>query len=131
MAIIKIDVSKTRVDPADAQDYLDVLNGISWDCQENDGYSEGYRNQVALNLTVACYLLGLSATDVLETMIINGIIDPWCDDEIPYERVTRALEYRYRFDWDYMIDPDTYLTMNSCRDEKKMKVIFMFEDSEL
>lgn len=130
MRIIKVNPDRMVCDVDSSQDYLDVLNGISWFCEHSSGYSEGYRNEIAVDLTVSCFMLGLEATEVLEVMIEEGLIDPKFDDENPWVRVDRVLNYADRFDWDYLLDPDTYLTISYDRDDSEMVVLFMFTEEE-
>lgn len=92
-------------------EYVDLLNGIAYACQRYDEYSEGSRNTVAVDLTVACYMLGLNALQILDMFVKASLIDPARDDQDPKGRVYRVLDYRYKFDWDWMIDPEQYLNM--------------------
>lgn len=112
MDIIRIDPEDIFCDEEMAEDYIKVLNGIIYSCVRYDEYSEGNRNKVALDLTVACYELGLDALEVLDKLVKIGAIDPQKDDEAPIIRVERALNYSHRFDWDYMIDPEDYVEAN-------------------
>lgn len=130
MTVIKVNPDRTLCDADSSQDYLDVLNGISRFCSEYHGYSEGYRNEIAVNLTVSCYMLGIFVSNVLEVMIKEGLIDPKFDDEDPWVRVDHVLNYADRFDWDYLLDPDTYLTMSYNRKDSEMVVLFMFAEEE-
>lgn len=114
--VIKVDQTKVRIPKDDLinniniiDEYVSLLNGISYACHRYDEYSEGYRNTIAVDLTVASYMLGLDAQEVLKEFVIRGLIDPLKDDEAPIARVDRVLNYRYKFDWDWMIDPDQYL----------------------
>lgn len=115
--VIEVDQAKVRIPKEDLEnnvniidEYVSLLNGISYVCRMYDEYSEGYRNTVAVDLTVASYMLGLDAQEVLRKFIVAGLIDPSNDDEVPANRVGRVLDYRYKFDWDWMIDPDGYLS---------------------
>jgi len=130
MRIIKVNPDHMECDVDSSQDYLDVLNGISRFCSEYHGYSEGYRNEIAVNLTVSCYMLGIFVSDVLEVMVKEGLIDPKFDDEDPWTRMARVLNYADRFDWDYLLDPDTYLTMSYNRKDSEMVVLFAFAEEE-
>lgn len=91
----------------DIQDYIDVLNGIVCECVRGN-FKEGYRNQVAVDLTVAAYMLGLDAELVLHELIVERVINPLDDDEDTLRRVETVLDYSHRFAWGYMIDPETY-----------------------
>lgn len=108
--VIEIIKDKCLCDEESVQDYVDVLNGIVFDCRHG-GFSVGYRNQVAVDLTVAAYMLGLDAINVLEWLTENGVIHLCDDDEDTYHRVETVLDYKRRFDWGYMIDPDYYVAM--------------------
>ena len=85
------------------QSYVDVLNGLSYHCQAG-GWKQGYRNEIAVNLTVAAYLLGLDAIDTLNEFVKAGIIDPSTDDQSTEGRVETVLLYDRDFDWNWMID---------------------------
>ena len=120
-----IDISEVRCDQKDARDYADVLNGISWDCQERRGFSVGYRNKVIVDLTVAAHRLALDPETVLDKMVCRYVIDPEEDDEDTYKRLSRVLDYHESFCWNWMIDPEDYLEIgrNSIiKDE--MRVLF-------
>ena len=95
----------------EAADYVAVLNGIAHACYKNDAFQEGNRNNVIVDMTVAAYMLGLSAMDVLDKFIEHSIIDPSDDDEDTYDRVKTVLEYIQSFSWDWMIDPDGWVTL--------------------
>lgn len=105
---VRIYPKDEEADPGIAQWYVDVLNGLAYACYQYDEFSEGYRNTVALNLTVSSYMLGLDPIVVLDKFVELRLIDPKDDDEDTYGRVYKAEEYRYKFDKDYMIDTDTY-----------------------
>lgn len=105
--VIEIAKDECLCDEDDVQDYVDVLNGIVHECMLGN-FREGYRNQVAVDLTVAAYMLGLDANDVLNKLIEESVINPLVDDEDTCRRVETVLDYRRRFDWDYMIDPEHY-----------------------
>lgn len=116
MISIVVDRRCTRIPKEDLEnnvniidEYVDLLNGIAYACNRYDEYSEGNRNTVAVDLTVACYMLGLDALKILDMFVKAELIDPAWDDEDPEGRVYRVLEYRYKFDWDWMIDPEQYL----------------------
>ncbi len=117
--IVEIDRKYTKIPKEDLEnnaniidEYVDLLNGIAYACQRYDEYSQGNRNTVAVDLTVACYMLGLvDVQRILDMFIKASLIDPARDDENPETRVYRVLEYRYRFDWDWMIDPEQYLNV--------------------
>lgn len=112
MAIV-IDIVGEKLDcgTTEGQDYADVLNGIVWDCVKNHGFERGWRNTIAVDLTVCSEMLGLDALDVLEKLIVNGVIDPKDDDEATCNRIRTVLDYKDRFSWDWMLDPDVYRDM--------------------
>ena len=93
----------------EAADYAGVLNGIVHDCYRNHAFQEGNRNNVIVDMTVAAYMLGLDAVDVLDKFVEHGILDPSEDDEDTYERVDTVLDYKDSFSWDWMIDPGSML----------------------
>lgn len=109
--IIKAYREKLNCDPEEAQDYLNVINGIIWDCWNNDGFEPGWRNSIAVDLSVSCHMLGLDAIDVLDALIKAKIIDPVKDDEDTHKRVQTCFDYERRFSWDWMIDADIYKDM--------------------
>ena len=125
--VIEIDRSKVRFPKElayEADDYVRELNGISYTCQMYDEYAEGCRNTIAVNLTVSSYLLGMNAQEVLAEFIAAGLIDPKYDDESPTARINRALDYRYRFGWDWMIDPEDYLKYGDVSEDDDSIVLF-------
>ena len=108
--IIEVSRNNTRCDKDSVDDYVRLMNGISYACHRYDEYSEGYRNQVAVDFTVGCWMLGLDAIKVLRDFEFYRLIDPANDDEQPIDRIGRVLDYTDSFSWDWMIDPDSYLT---------------------
>jgi hypothetical protein len=106
--VIEIAKDECLCDEDDIQDYVDVLNGIVYECVHGN-FKEGYRNQVAVDLTVAAYMLGLDAELVLHQLIVERVINPLDDDEDIKRRVETVLDYRRRFDWEYMIEPETFI----------------------
>lgn len=122
-----IDISEVRCDQKDARDYADVLNGISWDCQERHGFSVGYRNKVIVDLTVAAYRLALDPETVLDKMVERDVINPAADDEDTYNRLRTVLCYDESFCWDWMIDPDDYLELGRNCHKEKLLVRFTVE----
>ena len=108
--VIEIKVSKEKVIDIDsASDYINMMNGIAYACHEYAEYQEGFRNTVAVDLTVGSYMLGLDPLNVLDVFIKYGLIDPAMDDEAPNDRVKRVLLYSESFDWDWMINPEMYV----------------------
>lgn len=107
----KIAADELVCQETEAADYVDVLNGIVHDCYRNHAFQEGNRNNVIVDMTVAAYMLGLDATDVLDKFVEHGILDPSEDDEDTYDRVKTVLEYTMFFNWDWMIDPDGCVTL--------------------
>lgn len=112
MAIV-IDIVGEKLDcgTTEGQDYADVLNGIVWDCVKNHGFKRGWRNTIAVDLTVCSEMLGLDAVEVLNKLVFNDVIDPRDDDEGIGDRVKTVLDYKNRFSWDWMLDPDVYMDM--------------------
>lgn len=109
--ICRVSTDKLVCPDTEAKDYVDVLNGIVHDCYRNHGFREGNRNNIIVDMTVAAYMLGLDATDVLYRFAECGILDPSEDDEDTYDRVKTVLEYTAFFNWDWMIDPDGWVTL--------------------
>lgn len=125
MATIEIAKDEVLADEAHALVYLSILNGIVYDCHQQNGFTEGCRNQVAVDLTVAAHMLGLDPEDVLKKLVDAKVIDLSKDDEDTFERVRRVMQYNDRFSWDYMIDPDAYLTANMENDGTEVPVTFV------
>ena len=125
MATIEIAKDEVLADEAHALVYLSILNGIVYDCYQQNGFTEGYRNQVAVDLTVAAYMLGLSPEDVLQKLVDAKVIDLSKDDEDTFKRVRHVMWYTDRFSWDYMIDPDAYLTANMENDGTDVPITFV------
>lgn len=126
-----------RISPADTlladdevQDYIDLLNGISKFCS-GEGYNEGYRNEIIVNLTVGTYMLGLDPDDVLTDFNTTDLIDCSDDDEDPYTRMERVLGYTRRFCWDWMIEADWWRNFGAAAREDStcyLPVRFELED---
>ncbi len=109
MDILKVPIHDIRCDEDSAQDYINVLNGLIVDCARYGGYKEGYRNEMILDMTVSSYMLGLNPEEVLvECFMHDGLITNGMDDEQPTDRLSKMLDYEDRFDWNYMLDPDSY-----------------------
>ena len=79
-----------------------------WSCTHDDGFREGYRNTMIVDLTVSCSMLGIDELYVLRALNRASAIDYRDDDEDTEHRMSRVLEYQRSFDYDYMIDPDYY-----------------------
>lgn len=99
---------ETIVDDQSAEDYVTLLNGIIDECYNREGYTEGTRNEVAVDLTVAAYMLGLEPLEVLDQLIEAKVIDPADDDDDPRDRVRIVKDYADRFSWDWMLNPEYY-----------------------
>lgn len=108
MSVIKIDKGQVLCDDEDIKGYLDVLNGIAYDCWHNHGFEQGWRNTIAVDLTVAAYELGLDPKKVLDEMVKENVICLFDDDEDTYVRISTVMDYKGRFSWSWMIDPDIY-----------------------
>lgn len=108
MKEIRVARDETIVDEECAKDYVTLLNGIVDECHNHDGYTEGTRNEVAVDLTVAAYFLGLEPVDVLDQLIEAKVIDPANDDDDPHDRVRVVKDYADRFSWDWMLNPEYY-----------------------
>lgn len=99
-------VSKADVDVDDSEaldDWVRVLNGIAYHCV-TDAYAKGWRNEIMVNMTVASCMLGIEPEDVLDDFVRTSLIDCSDDDEDPYDRMTKVLDYKRRFSWDWAID---------------------------
>lgn len=121
--IINIAKDEVMCDEDEAKRYVDVLNGLSYHCQEG-GWRLGWRNEVIVNLTVSAYQLGLDAVEVLNKFIDNGLIDPATDDESTFARVSTVLDYSWRFDWGWMIDAAEWEKLGQKHDDDELKLRF-------
>ena len=65
---ILIDPDKALVSGDDLVDYVDLMNGISYQC-ENNMFMRGYRNEIAVNLAVGSHMLGLEPMKVLDELV--------------------------------------------------------------
>lgn len=101
------DVDKATAEDPGSIELTQMLNGLAMFCMDG-GYSEGNRNEVAVNLAVASTLAGLEATDVLRAFADAALISQDDDDEDPLTRVETVMDYSHRFSWDYMIQPEFY-----------------------
>jgi hypothetical protein len=105
--------------------YANVLNGIFYELELGDGYTQGMRNAIIVDMVVSSYMLGLDPYDILNELI-NGVqlIDPEHDDELPTDRVGKVMNYTERFNCDWMIDSNYYDKLGArCADElSKIKV---------
>lgn len=116
VSVMLIDHTNTSPKECDAQDLVDILNGISWFCQEDYGYAEGWRNELAVNLTAASHMLGLKPKEMFDQFVKEKLIDPENDDENPDYRISTIMDYESRFDWYWMITPEWYANLG--RDHK-------------
>ena len=101
------DVDKDVAEDPGCVELVQMLNGLATFCMDG-GYSEGNRNEVAVNLAVASTLARLTAEDVLRAFMDAGLISYDDDDESPVVRVQKVMDYSTRFSWDYMIQPEFY-----------------------
>lgn len=108
METISLAFDEALCDKGDAKAYVELLNGISWTCQ-NGGYRQGSRNTIAVDLTVAAYELGLDPFDMLEWFGNHGLILDDMDDEYPKARVNNVMRYAADFSWSWMIDPGQFV----------------------
>lgn len=121
--IIDIATDEVMCDECEAQRYIYVLNGLSYHCQEG-GWRLGWRNEIAVDLTVSAYELGLDAVEVLNKFIDNGLIDPATDDQSTFGRVSTVLDYSWEFDWSWMIDPADWEKLGKDHDNDELKLRF-------
>lgn len=129
--VIHIIPDETLLDSRDEiEDWMLVLNGIVWECVNRYGFSEGFRNEVIVTMTVAAYLLGLNALEVLDELVDEKVIDPDEDDEDTWDRVRTVLGYHRRFGWDWAINADGYRTIaldHSGAPDDEMPVRFVID----
>lgn len=127
MTTIKIKKADCLCNDEEVTDFLDVLQGIAYACDAGK-YSEGYRNEIAVNLTVSAHMLGLEPKDVLDAFMDEEIIMEADDDEYPHDRVETVLGYHRRFDWTYMLDPMAYKAYAIAMRGNPCPVTFVLED---
>jgi hypothetical protein len=108
MTVIEIPRDKVLVDEDSVDEYVDMLNGIVRWCREG-GWTQGYRNTVAVDLTVGCVMLGLDPMEVLDKLVYADVIRSGEDDEDTATRIERVLNYQALFDWEWMIDPEMFV----------------------
>lgn len=120
-----IDIAKDEVmcEEDEAKRYVDVLNGLSYHCQEG-GWRLGWRNEIAVNLTVSAYQLGLDAIEVLNKFIDNGLINPLNDDQSTFGRIGTVLDYHWDFSWSWMIDAADWEKLGKDHDNDELKLRF-------
>lgn len=121
--IINIAKDEVMCEEDEAKRYIDVLNGLSYHCQEG-GWRLGWRNEIAVNLTVSAWELGLDAIEVLNKFIDNGLIDPATDDQSTFARVNTVLDYIYEFSWDWMIDAAEWEKLGQMHENDELKLRF-------
>lgn len=120
---IDIATDEIMCDESEAQRYVYVLNGLSYHCQEG-GWRLGWRNEIAVNLTVSAWELGLDAIEVLNKFIDNGLINPLNDDQSTFARVNTVLDYISEFSWDWMIDAADWEKLGKDHDNDELKLRF-------
>lgn len=103
--VYKVSKADAAVPDAVVGDYVQVLNGLAAKCAEG-GYDVGWRNDIIVDLTVAAYLLGVEPECVLDDFVYTDLIDCSDDDEDPYDRLARVLDYKPRYSWNWMIDAE-------------------------
>ena len=123
MEPIKVSIDEVLCDRDMAKQYAAVINGIAWDCLHNHGFEQGWRNTIAVDLTVAAFMLGLEPTEVLDKMVEGNVINLDDDDEDTYVRVRNVEDYSHNFDWDYMLHPDVYLSLGEIHDDEPFVVV--------
>lgn len=109
------------------EDYIDFMNGIVFALANLDEWRSGYRNQLAVDITVGCTLLGIDAIDMLDKLIDLKLIDPDADDEDTETRFRVVLDYKDRFRWGWMINPDDYVAFVHCHDYNPETLPVFFE----
>lgn len=126
MRVIEIKKDSVACNDEEVTNFLDVLQGIAYACDSGE-YAEGQRNQIAVDLTVSAYMLGLDPDDVLNDFMDEELITEADDDEYPTDRVSKVMEYYRRFDWEYMIDPDYYSHYERPK-ERRCPIVFTLVD---
>lgn len=124
-----IEVERDKVLPKaidDCQGYIDVLNGIVFDCFVGCNYWRGHRNTVAVDTVVSCYMLGMQYEDILDMLIEEDVVSPSDDDEDTYHRFGKVYDYKDGFCWDYMIDPTYYIDIaHEHKDDERAPILFV------
>lgn len=109
MVTIYVDLDEVRCPLEEVDDYIKMMNGIALHCEMREGYIRGWRNEKAVDLTVGSYMLGLEPIEVLDEFREAMLINDEDDDENPADRVWTVYNYKYAFDWLWMIDPEFYV----------------------
>lgn len=128
--IILIDRSNIQCDPDLIDQYLAVLNGIVVDCMES-GYRSGYRNMIMVNLVVSSYELGLDPDSVLDEFMKAKLIDARMDDERPFDRLDRIMNYTHSFCWEWMVEPEAHVDYDqkgNVNGEEERDIVFKLSD---
>lgn len=127
MVTIYVDLDEVRCPLEEVDDYINMMNGIALHCEMREGYSRGWRNEKAVDLTVGSYMLGLEPIEVLDKFREAKLIKDENDDENPADRVWTVYNYKYAFSWLWMIDPEFYMRFAELYqedlDEPKLKFV--------
>lgn len=123
MDYVRIAIDEVLCDKKEVNDYVDLMNGISWKCQ-NGGYEQGWRNTIMVDFTVATFMLGLDPIEMLELFDGNGMICEFMDDEHPSDRVHRVMSYDKDFSWEWMISPGDFVIIGQMHANDLDKVKF-------
>ena len=107
MDVIYVQKDKVRCGEDMIESYVNALNGIIY-VLDQYGYVEGNRNTIIVDMTVASYMLGIDPYFMLDRLKSYLFIRDCNDDELPIGRVNKVMDYTKRFDWDWMIDADTF-----------------------
>jgi len=108
MTVIEIPRDEVLIDEDSVGEYVDMLNGIVQWCR-GGGWTHGYRNTVAVDLTVGCVMLGLDPLEVLDKLVYADVIRSGEDDEDTAERIKKVMDYQALFDWEWMINPEMFV----------------------
>lgn len=86
-----------------------VLDNILYAIVNDGAYKEGNRNNIAVDMTIACEVLGVDASDVMNELVENGTVLYYEDDGNAVARVEKVMQYipewrpatiMFALDWD-------------------------------
>jgi len=84
-------------DAEDIEQARKVLDNILYAIVNDDAYRVGNRNNIAVDMTIACEVLGVDAADVMNELVESGTVPCYEDDGTAVERVEKVM--RYIPDW--------------------------------
>lgn len=109
-------------EPELVKEMAHVFNAIYYTCRKG-GYVEGWRNSIAVDFSIACYVLDLEPWDYIAPLIDTGLIHHDDEDtEYRFDRVEGYLNTWYPIE-NYMCNREHWSTVNVPEDEIVLEVI--------